>query len=119
MITLQIPEPTPSLNEFTTGHWSRYRSMRKHWSLLVMVAKNHASIGAWPPFAKSKVTIVREGVKLLDDDNLKGGCKPIIDSLRDHRLIVDDSPAHLELVVTQVQIRKPFYPRTTIQIECA
>lgn len=119
MITLQIPEPTPSMNEFVKGHWTKYRSMRRHWSMLVLVAKNQASVGAWPPFPRTRVTILREGAKLLDADNLHGGVKPIVDSLRDHHLIVDDSPEHLELTVTQVQISKPRYPRTTIKIEAA
>lgn len=119
MITLQIPEPTPSLNEFINKHWTKYRSYRRHWSMLVLVAKNRASVGPWEPFKKSKVTITRENYRLLDEDNLTGGAKLVCDGLRDQRLLVDDSPDHMQLTVTQVKIPRCQFPRTTITIEAA
>lgn len=119
MITLQIPEASPSLNEFIKAHWNKYSAMRRHWSMLVLVAKTEAAVGTvvnWTPYPKSRVRIIREGLKLLDEDNLKGGTKPVIDGLRDQRLIIDDSPEHMVLEVVQVRISKPQYPRTRIEI---
>ena len=39
--------------------------------------------------------------KLLDFDNLVGGCKHLIDALIDERFIFDDSPKYLTLTVEQ------------------
>lgn len=64
---------------------------------------------------KAKVTIERHGHKLLDPDNLVGGFKALIDGLKVARLIVDDSPAHLELVAKQAKGK----PRTIVTVEAA
>ena len=45
------------------------------------------------------ITIWRK--RLLDKDNLVGGCKQIIDVLKDLGLIYDDSPKYLDLKVEQ------------------
>jgi hypothetical protein len=115
MITLTIPEATPSLNEWNKGHWSVYTKMRRHWSMLMMEAKNNAHVRGGP-LLNARVNIIRHGIRALDTDNAVGGCKVVIDSLRDHRLITDDDPAHLTLTVEQVKVERGDYPATVIQI---
>lgn len=116
MITLSIPEASPSLNEHKWKHWTHHLRLRRHWSLLVMVAKNEARVTS-EPLEMSAVKITREGHRKLDHDNFVGGLKSLIDSLREQRLIVDDSPEHMILTTEQIQIPKKQYPRTLVQIE--
>lgn len=117
MIMLIIPEASPSLNELKGKHWAHAYRMRKHWSLLVMVAKNEAHIPFREPDERVKVRIIREGRRLLDYDNLVGGTKILMDSLREQHLIVDDSPEHIVPSYDQRQIPKSDYPRTIVEIQ--
>jgi Holliday junction resolvase RusA-like endonuclease len=114
IITLTIPQASPSLNSTTRRHWRVYYRQKKLWQTLIMVAKSQAGVYGRPLFERAKVNIERHGVKLCDVDNLIGGTKVCTDSLRALGLIVDDSPWHIELTVTQ-RISKE--PKTVITIE--
>lgn len=116
MITLTIPEASPSVNECKWKHWSVHLQERKHWSLLVMVAKNEARVPNHDPPQMAFVKIIREGRRLLDYDNFVGGAKSLMDSLREQRLIVDDTPEHMTPTYEQRKILKAAYPRTLIEI---
>jgi hypothetical protein len=50
--------------------------------------------------------IVRKATRLLDADNLAGGCKPLIDQVRYAGLIPDDSPDKVEITFTQQKVKK-------------
>ena len=50
--------------------------------------------------------ITRQATRLLDADNLAGGCKPLIDQLRYAGLIPDDSPEQVEITFTQTKVKK-------------
>lgn len=118
MITLVIPELSPSLNITRSGHWSTRHKRRKHWSMLVLVAKSEAGVYALPEPRKARVTIERHGGKALDADNFAGGAKDLVDGLRDNGLIVNDDPANLELRFEQYPgSRTP--KQTVIRIEPA
>jgi hypothetical protein len=117
MITLTIPEASPSLNEHKWQHWSRQSKIRKHWSMLVLVARNQQKIFNPTPIDQALVTITREGYKLLEYDNLVGGAKGLVDSLRDHHLIVDDDEKHVTVIYQQRKIPRSAYPRTLIEIK--
>ena len=52
------------------------------------------------------VRITRCGTRLLDADNLAGGCKPIVDALRYRGLIPEDDPQSIGLVVQQRKVLK-------------
>lgn len=53
-----------------------------------------------------KVTITRRGPKLLDVDNLAGGCKPLIDALRYEGVIPNDDPGTIELAFRQFKTKR-------------
>lgn len=114
IITLTVPKASPSLNTINGQHWSYYREQKKLWLQLIWVAKAEAGIYGFPMFERASVTIQRFGIKALDEDNLTGGIKATVDCLRSLGLIVDDSPAHIMLEVTQKVSKQP---RTVIRIE--
>ena len=50
---------------------------------------------------KFKLQIISYRKKLLDKDNLYGGCKGLIDALISEGFIFDDSPEYIDLTVEQ------------------
>lgn len=119
MITLTIPELTPSLNVTRKAHWASKGRERKRWSMLVLVAKSEARLfNRQPILQKARVTIQRYGGRALDHDNAVGGCKDLVDGLRDNGLIWNDDPASLELHFEQHPGSK-IPKKTVIVIEAA
>lgn len=87
------------------------------------IAKHHASpeplaVNSDEERSASLITvrITRYGSKLLDPDNLCGGVKPLLDAIRYERLIPDDSPDQIELIVRQKKTM-PCFTGTLIEIE--
>lgn len=63
-----------------------------------------------------RVCIERRGLRLLDVDNLYGSVKWVCDGLRHEKLIPDDDPETIELVVTQRKVsRKDIGTEVTIE----
>ena len=48
-----------------------------------------------------KLTIISYRKRLLDYDNLVGGCKQLLDACSEEKLIWDDAPKYLDLKVEQ------------------
>jgi hypothetical protein len=120
VITLSIPEPTPSLNEHKWKHWSHHKKLRRHWSMLVLLARS-AQLHAGAPSSKAlphhaNVEVTRFGKRSLDRDNFMGGLKCLLDGLKDHRLIMDDDAKHMTLIATQKPLVKGDKPCTLVTI---
>jgi hypothetical protein len=116
VITLLIPEPSPSLNDWNyQPHWSKYARIKKHWFALVMVAKSQAHVRTPAP-QHANVHVTRFGKKNLDLSNARGGLKPLEDALKFHGLIVDDDPQHLTLTFEQCVVEVGDPPCTRVQI---
>jgi hypothetical protein len=83
---------TPSLNKLN-GRWSKSNWKKKYirelrgYELICGVARN-----------KRRVKILRYGTRILDIDNWHGGCKPLIDALKEKKIIIDDNAKWCELV---------------------
>ena len=113
--TFTLPFPTPSLNEIQGHHWAWAREQKSviRWALA-------SALNRIKPISKAegkrKVVISRHGKGILDRDNLVGGCKWLIDAIRERGLILDDCDASLYLVVEQVVNRK-ITPYTEVTIE--
>lgn len=119
-IILTIPELSPSLNRtLRLGHWSKHHRYRKHWSMLVLVAKSDAGVYGTPNFPRALVTVERHGGRTMDVDNLFGSAKAVVDGLRDCGIIADDSPDHITLRVEQHPGGKGCAKRTVVRIEAA
>jgi hypothetical protein len=52
------------------------------------------------------VCITRCGTKLLDKDNLYGGAKPLCDALRYEKIIPEDNPEAIHLIVQQRKVKR-------------
>lgn len=111
-LTLVIEEAAPGLNEMLRWHWSKRYKETARWSRWVWLARCQASPNPPAMLTRALVSIERRSRGQLDPDNLHGSCKLILDALRDQQLIEDDSPEHIDLVVTQSRGR----PRTTIKL---
>lgn len=64
------------------------------------------------------VRIKSSRVRLLDIDNLYGGAKHLIDSLRLAGIIPDDDPASITLEVTQEKIKGYANEQTEVEVKC-
>ena len=62
-----------------------------------------------------RITSVRN--RLLDPDNLVGGCKYIIDALRKAEVIKDDTEKDICLEVYQVKVKTRKEEKTVIEVE--
>ena len=111
-LTLTVYRATPSLNEFVNLRKNDYRyvKLRKTWlhdigTALLEVRAGQRQPLAWPrpPRERVFITVTRYAPahRWLDPDNLAGGLKPVLDALKVHELIDDDSPKAIELVANQ------------------
>lgn len=91
----------------------RITQLRRFYAGFLLVAGWHR----WGvPADRVRVVIVRRCGRLYDDDNLQAAPKPFIDLLK-KKIVVDDSPRHLELVPVE-QRQVPAGERgVTIEIE--
>lgn len=112
-LTLRIPYASPSLNAFANPHrtakW-KYRQLRKVWHRAIQDALLEARVAErqplrwpFPPKALVQVVVTRYAPEhhWLDADNLAGGLKPILDALKSHEVIDDDSTKAIELLTRQ------------------
>lgn len=117
MMLLEIPRIPPTPNDLLGCHWRHRQRNQKLWRDEVFYAMRAAGyLGERIAWKRAKVTIDRRSRGELDPDNLVACVKPIIDGLRYANVIENDTPQHLELVVTQERTRK-LPPRTRIQVE--
>ena len=110
---LEIPEATPSLNEWERMHWAKRRREKLRWQMFIGAEARKVKLPK--ATGKRNVLIIRIGARTLDKDNLYGGFKPVLDALKDSGYLVDDRPEFCELDGAQDVCRAR--PRTVIEIE--
>jgi hypothetical protein len=120
-LVLTVFRATPSLNEFANlrrSHAWRYRDLRRIWDRAIGDALLEARAAyrkplTWPrpPEARVTVRVTRfaPAHHHLDPDNLTGGLKPLLDALKGHQVIADDTPKAIELEAVQAvsPVRQP------------
>ena len=84
MRSIYIPKITPSLNEVLRRHWSINYAEKRSWIGWITVL-----VGV-PACQYRRIIITRVATRDLDPDNLAGGCKSLLDAIRDVGLILDD-----------------------------
>jgi hypothetical protein len=123
-LTLTVYRATPSLNEFAnirrSNAW-KYRSLRTAWlgaigQALLEARADYRRPLAWPRPPHERVTVhvtrYAPAHHWLDPDNLTGGLKPVLDGLKAHELIDNDTAKDIDLVVNQA-ISETNLPRWT------
>ena len=113
--TIDIPVDVLSGNRYLRMHWGN--RLKYHAELF-------KSIGfRWPkqsekPAGRRIVVITSYRRKICDDDNLRIGCKPLIDVLVKHNLLRDDAPQYMKAFYYQNAIshNPGDAPHTTITI---
>ena len=94
--TITIEAATPSPNELNRMHWTERRRLKEAtgWLLASALNKQPKIPRATGP---RNLIIERHGRKALDQDNLAGGAKGLIDCIKEQRLILDDNPADCQM----------------------
>lgn len=114
MIELTIPATAPSLNALIRMHWTKRAKLVEQWKRFIWAARCEKLGGQAPkPLRRARVSIERRSPWLCDPDNAISSAKMVLDGLRSDNLIVDDSPEHIELTVTQCKGKQ----QTVIRIE--
>jgi hypothetical protein len=124
VIVIDLPFATPSLNELMdwkhnpkTRAWKYRRHKEDVAALLGMrLAPLRNRKGYKPETRKMRVVFTRFSAGELDDDNLRGGFKPLRDALVELGVLVDDTSRWLQAEYQQVKT-KPGDRRTRIEIE--
>jgi hypothetical protein len=107
---------TPTNNELLGLHWRARMRLRDEWYYLVKVAAQEFEIPKQGPAERRSLRIVSYRLQLADEDNLKGGVKPVIDALKNGGFILDDDPQAISQEVEQIQIHRRKDERTLIYI---
>lgn len=115
MINLEIPAVPPSLNLLLRMSWPRRHAVQTKWRKWVWATLHEHGRHPGKPLERARITINRRSTGQLDQDNLHGSVKPVLDALTYNDVIVDDSPNHIDLVVTQSRGE----PSTSIRVELA
>lgn len=115
-LRIVLPMPTPSLNEFNGRRWYCKAKLKTAWvSALMCTPGLHAARTLVT--TKRVLHIERRAPRMLDTDNLYGGCKPVIDALVTLGLLRDDKPKWCELHVSQCKPDRGEPAHTVILIE--
>ena len=92
---LRIEKPSPSQNVLDRANWRGRKASKDAWKLLIRGAVNFLDVPR--AHGKRRLTIERHAKGTLDEQNLIGGAKGIIDDLVQLGLLVDDKPTFLDL----------------------
>jgi hypothetical protein len=107
----EIPEPTPTLNEWQRMHWAKRGRVAKGFAWMVRAALGPIKV---KPMQKCKVRIERHSAGTPDTDGLYGGLKPLLDCLvvctkrNPHGLglVQDDNPGCMQLEAVSVKCKQ-------------
>lgn len=111
--TLVIPDAPPSLNVLLRMHWRDRAALAKNWQRQVWYELCQVLDRPFKPLERASVTIERRSPRMTDADNCYGACKVCVDALKVAGVIIDDSPEHIALIVTQARGTA----QTTIHVE--
>jgi len=117
--TITLYAVPPSLNKLMRMHWAAKSRLRSKYGNAVFAL---LSAKGWRfreknniPRASVKI-IVYQRTRRLDQDNLIGGMKPLIDGMRDAGVIRNDSPAWIDFPAPVQGVDRE-YPRVAITVE--
>ena len=103
---IQIPIKVKSRNQIDKLHWAEKSKLKKEYALLIRNQIKLKKLNKADFKKKYKLCIYSYRTRLIDPDNLVGGCKQLIDALCDEGFIFDDSHKCVELEVDQYKMKK-------------
>jgi len=112
---------TPSLNPLL--RMNRFKRLEKKesfaWEVFVELQEQNPDYDVIATPRKMRMNIISYRKSFLDRDNFVGGLKPLIDAIKELRLIYDDSEEFLNLEAEQRIEKKKKNNRTEIIISRA
>jgi len=113
-----IKSLTPSLNKLLVmNRWKRAELKDDlAWEVYAELQEQNPDYKVITAPQKKRLNIVSYRKSFLDKDNFIGGLKPLIDAIKELKLIYDDSPIFLNLQAEQKIEKKRNKQRTEITI---
>lgn len=109
---LRLDKSILSRNAIDKLHWSTRAKHRKEWEEAIW-----AECNGRPPKTTRKIQLIITSIRsrLLDKDNLWGGCKQLIDSMVRLGIIKDDSENWLDLEIRQIKVQSRNAGQTVLE----
>tara|TARA_Y100000356_G_scaffold130204_1_gene132186 strand:- start:217 stop:579 length:363 start_codon:yes stop_codon:yes gene_type:complete len=100
-----LPITIKSRNVIDKFHWAKKSRLKQEYALLI---RNQMRLNKIEEIEQPNKPIINLYIlsirsRLLDEDNLVGGCKQLIDALCDENYIYDDAPKYTRIIVDQVK----------------
>jgi hypothetical protein len=105
VLTLAIPRTLQSQNVRDRWHWRQRHQDTKVWEIML-----RAAVRQLPPRPRGMVWVRITSLRaqlILDDANLRGGAKGLVDALVRLGFLRDDSSQFCHITYRQVQTPKP------------
>lgn len=120
-IKIIIKSLTPSLNKYIRTYWTKRTKLKDDlaWEVFAELREQNPNYEVITKPRKMRLNIVSYRKSFLDKDNFIGGLKPLIDAIKELKLIYDDSPEFLEDKYEQKIEKKRKNQRTEITISHA
>lgn len=110
---ITIPIKCPSQNVRERRHWTKNDTEKQAWWFATGSERN--KLGIPKATGKRRLTIEAHGPRTMDEANILGGTKGIVDNLVQMGLLRDDTPSCLEHgTPIQVKTRKGEKPFTVL-----
>ena len=103
---LELQKKIQSNNILLRKHWAAKARDKKEWALLVRSQMRLKKIRKAKDKEKFTIMIISYRKRLIDIDNLWGGCKQLIDALTEEELIYDDSAKYVDLKIEQYKSKQ-------------
>ena len=103
---LELKMKILSRNILDRQHWAVKRKDKQLWALLIRNQMRLNKIKLTKDKEKHNIKIISFRSRMLDYDNLVGGCKQLIDAMIQEGLIYDDNPEYLDIEITQVKSKQ-------------
>tara|TARA_Y100001963_G_scaffold159563_1_gene263782 strand:- start:2581 stop:2946 length:366 start_codon:yes stop_codon:yes gene_type:complete len=102
-----------SRNVLDKLHWAAKSRLRDEYIALIKSEMVRKKIPKAKESSYYTLEIVSWRKRLLDYDNLVGGCKQLIDAMKHAGFIYDDSPQYIKLMIKQVKNSDPLRKKHT------
>jgi Holliday junction resolvase RusA-like endonuclease len=96
----------PTLNISIRSHWSKTHKQKKQWTWIIRHCMDKANIKRASEDMSYLLLLTSYRKRMMDQDNLYGSHKWMIDALRGAGFIYDDDLGHCQMVVRQEKATK-------------